>query len=260
MRLRSSGLAFYAMLAVLPCPAADDEGTRLAPVFAHVVDRRLDVPDADQRAYAGLLDDALAQSDLSGPQYVLLIDRSEFVQAAMPYWMGPDGDFLFIGASPVSTGKPGRFDHFITPLGVFEHTIANPDFRAEGTKNELGVRGYGRKGMRVFDFGWQTSAKGWGRGGDSIMRLQMHATDPALLENRVGTAQSKGCVRIPATLNVFLDRYGILDGDYEAAMAEGQTFWVLRPDRQPTPWSGRYLVVVDSRRTARPDWSPRPPH
>jgi len=251
MRLRSSGLAFYAMLAVLPCPAADDEGTRLAPVFAHVVDRRLDVPDADQRAYAGLLDDALAQSDLSGPQYVLLIDRSEFVQAAMPYWMGPDGDFLFIGASPVSTGKPGRFDHFITPLGVLEHTIANPDFRAEGTKKKACVFSISAGRLRP---------KAGAAAATSIMRLQMHATDPALLENRVGTAQSKGCVRIPATLNVFLDRYGILDGDYEAAMAEGQTFWVLRPDRQPTPWSGRYLVVVDSRRTARPDWSPRPPH
>jgi hypothetical protein len=24
-----------------------------------------------------------------------------------------------IGASPVATGRPGEFDHFITPLGVF---------------------------------------------------------------------------------------------------------------------------------------------
>lgn len=38
----------------------------------------------------------------------------------------------------------------------------------------------------------------------------------------------------------------------------GRRFWVLRPDRQPTPWSGRYLVVVDTLRDARPDWNPLP--
>jgi hypothetical protein len=37
---------------------------------------------------------------------------------------------------------------------VFEHTIAHLDFRAEGTRNEFGVRGYGVKGMGVLDFGW----------------------------------------------------------------------------------------------------------
>jgi hypothetical protein len=36
---------------------------------------------------------------------------------------------------------------------VFEHTLDNPDFRAEGTVNEFGIRGYGTKGMRIFDFG-----------------------------------------------------------------------------------------------------------
>jgi len=46
-----------------------------------------------------------------------------------------------VGAAPVSTGLPGRFEHFTTPLGVFEHSLANPDFRAEGTKNQFGIRG-----------------------------------------------------------------------------------------------------------------------
>jgi hypothetical protein len=91
------------------------------------------------------------------------------------------------------------------------------------------------------------------------MRLQMHATDPHLLEPRLGTAQSKGCIRIPAALNEFIDRYGILDADYEQAMAAGQTFWALRRDRTPTPWPGRYLVVVDSARKTRPAGSPLPP-
>jgi len=57
---------------------------------------------------------------------------------------------------------------------------------------------------------------------------------------------------------ILLDHYGILDADYERAMASGQHFWILRPDREPTPWSGRYLVVMDSNRATRPDWSPRP--
>jgi hypothetical protein len=80
----------------------------------------------------------------------------------------------------------------------------------------------------------------------------MHATDPALLEKKLGTPQSKGCIRIPATLNTFIDHYGILDGDYEKAMTEGMTFWVLSKTREATPWSGRFLVVVDTGRSKRP--------
>jgi hypothetical protein len=83
----------------------------------------------------------------------------------------------------------------------------------------------------------------------------MHATDPGLLENKLGTPQSKGCIRIPATLNAFIDHYGILDGDYEKAMGEGMTFWVLPRTREATPWSGRFLVVVDTGRTKRPAWA-----
>ena len=87
------------------------------------------------------------------------------------------------------------------------------------------------------------------------MRLRIHATDPDLLENRLGTIQSKGCIRIPATLNTFLDHYGILDAACDQGLLEGQTFWVLSNAREPTPWSGRYLVVVDTARTTRPDWA-----
>jgi hypothetical protein len=86
----------------------------------------------------------------------------------------------------------------------------------------------------------------------------MHATDPDRLEQKLGTPHSKGCIRIPATLNAFIDHYGILDGDYEKAMAAGRTFWVLSATREATPWSGRFLVVVDTERTERPAWSPSP--
>lgn len=234
---------------------ADDDGTRLASTYQEQVKRRLDVPETEQRFYGELLSKELAEVvDEARSQYVVIVDRNVFVQAIMIYWRDPDGGYHFIGASPVATGKPGQFEHFETPLGVFDHTIQNLDFRAEGTKNELGIRGYGREGMRVYDFGWQKSIRGWGHGGESIMRLQMHATDPDLLEPHLGRVRSKGCIRIPASLNTFIDHYGILDADYEEAMAAGRTFWVLPPDREPTPWSGRYLVIVDTRRSARPDW------
>jgi hypothetical protein len=59
----------------------------------------------------------------------------------------------------------------------------------------------------------------------------------------MGSPQSKGCIRIPATLNVFIDHYGLLDADYERAAAEGKSIWVLRPDREPTPWSGADALV-----------------
>jgi hypothetical protein len=140
-------------------------------------------------------------------------------------------------------------------LGVFEHTLENLDFRAEGTRNEFGIRGYGDKGMRVYDFGWQLANKGWGNRSPSIMRLQMHATDPDVLESRLGQAQSKGCIRIPASLNRLIDLYGLLDAEYEPSMLEGKNWWMLHPNRQPTPWSGRYLVVVETWRTERPSWA-----
>ena len=162
---------------------------------------------------------------------------------------------LMIGASPVSTGRPGTFDHFLTPLGVFEHTTANMDFRAEGTKNELGVRGYGVRGMRVYDFGWVMADRGWGAPGKSAMRLQMHATDPDLLEPRLGLPQSKGCLRIPASLNVFIDHHGLLDLDYERAANEGQHLWVLSLDRSVSQWAGKYLIVIDSMSNTRPTWA-----
>jgi hypothetical protein len=261
--LTHTAAAILTMLAALPCrfatagtllDRASLDGTSLAQSYAKEVRPRLTVPDAEQQAWALLLSTLLADKDLA-PQYVVLVDRNPFIQAVTIYWMAPDRTFHFIGASPASTGRPGSFDHFITPTGVFEHTVANPDFRAEGTRNENGILGYGRRGMRVYDFGWQHAERGWGFGGEATMRLQMHATDPELLEIRLGTIQSKGCIRIPATLNTFIDRHAILDDDYETAMARGQTFWVLSQTREPTPWSGRYLVIVDTERTSRPSWS-----
>lgn len=233
----------------------------LAAEFAREVDMRLDVPHSEQLDYAKRLEAALlaARHTNLAAQYVVLVDRSPFVQAGFIYWRSPEGPWHFIGASPVSTGRPGTFDHFLTPLGVFAHTPDNMDFRAEGTKNRLGIRGYGVRGMRVYDFGWLMAERGWGTPGKSIMRLQMHATDPSILEPRLGRAQSKGCIRIPASLNRFIDRYGLIDAEYERITREGRRLWVLLPTRTPTPWPGKYLVVIDSERKNRPEWASWPP-
>jgi hypothetical protein len=245
--------------AVFACGARDgepDPASALAARFAKEVTMRLEPPHADREFYGEALRRSLAEHGLSAlpSQYVLLVDRSAAVQAAFIYWLDASGAAHFVGAASASTGRPGAYDHFYTPVGVFVHTLDNMDFRAEGTRNAQGVRGYGIKGMRVYDFGWVEAERGWKPPGKSIMRLQVHATDPDLLEKSLGRARSKGCIRIPASLNVFIDRYGLLDANYEAAMKEGRHLWVLRADREPTPWPGRYLVVVDSGRKIRPGW------
>lgn len=221
------------------------------------VDRRLELPEEEAQRYGALALSMLADADVSlaEPQYVVLVDRNPYVQAVFIYFISRDQAYVLIGASPVSTGRVGKFDHFETPTGVFEHTPANPDFRAEGTKNKLGIRGYGVAGMRVFDFGWQQARRGWGQGGMGIMRLQMHATDPDILEPRLGRVQSKGCIRIPAALNRLLDHYGVLDAAYEAMQSTGRVMWILRPDRSPVNDAGRYLIVVDTLRVQRPLWA-----
>jgi hypothetical protein len=255
-------LLLACLWAVVPA-MAQPSAVPLAAEFAQEVDRQLTVPEAEQQAYAALLAQTLAAQGLAtaSAQFVLLVDRSPQVQAAMLYWK-PSSDAAdlprFVGASPVSTGHPAGYEHFETPLGVFEHVMANPDFRAEGTLNELGIRGYGIKGRRVFDFGWQTAQRGWGARGSSVMRLQLHATDPQVLEPRLGSPQSKGCVRTSGGFNHFLDLHGILDADYEAPLAWGDNLWMLLPQRQATPWSGRYMVVVQTQRSERPAWSPWP--
>ena len=160
---------------------ADDQAlSRWTEQFAREVDHRLDVPPVDQQRYFLALQQALADdtlADLAGQSFVL-VDRSPQVQAAMVLVRTQAGGWHWIGATAVSTGKTGTFEHFLTPLGVFAHTLDNPDFRAEGTFNKNHIRGYGLRGKRVFDFGWQLAERGWGNGGTSKMRLQMHATDP----------------------------------------------------------------------------------
>lgn len=227
--------------------------------FSREVDHRLEVPLVQQQQVFKHVEQALLTAELVllGAQSMVVIDRAPHVQAAYVVLFSPDHGWKWLGATAVSTGKPGTFDHFYSPLGVFLHTPDNPDFRSEGTFNSNHIRGYGERGMRVFDLGWQQAERGWGNGGRSQMRLAMHATDPERLAQRLGTAASEGCIRIPATLNRFLDVHGVLDSAYEASVIAGKPQRVLLPGRQPLPWPGSYLVIMESEVSQRPAWSKR---
>lgn len=252
-RLALAALLPAAGAAAQPLPPAP--AAQVARGFGEQVTPTLRPPADEQARYGELAAQALRAAGITplGPQFVIVVDRDIRVQAALLYWLAQPP--LFLGATPVSTGRVGQFDHFETPTGVFSHMLANPDFRAEGTRNANGILGYGAKGMRVYDFGWQTANKGWGDRAPATMRLQMHATDPYVLEQRLGTAQSKGCIRIPATFNRLIDRLGLLDADYELAAALVTPPWVLLRDRAPVTGAGRYLIIVDSGRSTRPAWA-----
>jgi hypothetical protein len=204
---------------------------------------------------AALIERAHAMLSATGtaigtPQLVLTVDRNPASQTIALFLARPGtAPWSLVGATHVSTGQAGRKDYYITPVGVFRHTDAILDFRAQGTYNEHHVRGLGLAGMRVWDFGWQWALKGWhtdGEGGD--IRLQMHATDPTLLERRLGRPASEGCVRVSSAMNRFLDHYGVLDADYDrVAITDIRYRQLLQPDHTPTPLAGRLLIVVDSR-------------
>ena len=259
-----SGVAALAAAGLAAAACAGPNFDELRQAYAQRVQMRLDVPVPETARYAKLVQSALDAAGIAPdrPQYVVAIDRSPWVQAVFVLWRGAGGQWSWVGASPASTGRPGSVGNFETPLGVFEHSPAHMDFRSDGTADGDGLSGYGTKGQRVFDFGWQPVPRGWGDGTVTRMRLQMHATDPDALERRLGTAQSEGSVRIPAALDSLLDHYGVIDAAYEALERTGQGVPVLAPDREPVDDAGRWLVVIDSARDERPDWAPAPwlPH
>ena len=245
-----------ATLLVSPFLAHADTVDDVTAAFnREVTTHRVELPAEVCQNYAQLFNQQLAASKvtLTRDQFGILVDRSPKVQVLTLLVAGPSGTRC-VGATTVSTGSTGRFDHYYSPLGLFDHTLDNPDFRAEGTKNEHGIRGYGRKGMRIYDMGWQTTIKGWGKPEERQIRFQLHSTDPDILEPRLGRPDSKGCIRMPATLNMFIDNYGVLDEQYDAKEAEGQGLWVLSKHRVRTGLEGEYVVVVDTKPDHKPDW------
>jgi hypothetical protein len=210
----------------------------------------LSLPPARSRDLMARAREALADAgtDVQPPSLLLVVDRNPKAQLLVIVLARPDQTWQVLGADRVSTGQSGRHGYFITPTGVFLHTDAILDYRAEGTFNEHHIRGLGLKGSRVWDFGWVSAIKGW-RVDQEVgqIRLLLHATDPDFLEQRLGRPASKGCIRISAAMNAFLDKYGVLDADYEVAAAEDPGFRaLLRPDRTPTHLTGHTLMIVDS--------------
>jgi hypothetical protein len=75
----------------------------------------------------------------------------------------------------------------------------------------------------------------------------MHATDPAYLARRIGRPASEGCVRVPADLNRFMDRHGVLDVDYQQMATYDAAYRAMLPgNADPMPLAGDTLVVIDS--------------
>lgn len=181
------------------------------------------------------------------PQLVLIVDRARAGQTLSVTLARPDGPWEILGSRVVSTGKPGRKEHFVTPVGVLLNDGSELGYRAQGTYNQNHIRGLGVKGMRVWDFGWQTSDDWRTPGATMQVRVEMHATDPAVLAQRLGRADSEGCIRIPEALNRFLDRRGIIDADIEK-LAETDAGYraLLSPYLTPTPLAGDAVIVVDS--------------
>ncbi len=226
------------------------EAARLHAALQQEVPQHTNDTTAGELAWIGRTKAAVAAAPLAiaQPQLLVVVDRDPAVQELRIILAQPNASWQVIGGSKVSTGQSGRRGYFITPIGVFLHTDGILDYRALGTYNENHIRGLGLKGMRVWDFGWQTAQKGWRDEPDPAeIRLQMHATDPDYLEQRLGRPASEGCVRIPAAMDRFLDVHGVLDADYErAARDDAKLNSILSRDRIPTPLAGDALVVVDS--------------
>lgn len=233
------------------------EATRLTSAFRHEVPVALKVSSAQKAAWIMLAQEQIQQASfpLDRPQVVLVVDRNPAVQRMCLMLALPgQSDWQVIGSTKVSTGTTGRKFYYITPTGVFNNTADILGYRALGTKNENGIMGNGTKGMRVWDFGWQWAEKGWlpvPREKGQI-RLEMHATDPVYLESRLGHVASEGCIRIPSSLNVFIDKHGLIDvEDEQMAVIDDRFRALLRSDRVASPLAGSAVIVVDS--ANRPD-------
>ena len=256
--LRTRAPIAFAMLASNALPSQAEVSGRAgfeAEVGALRSEMQASVPrlsarsTADDSWWTARAREAFAASGqaLDRPMLMVVVDRNPAVQQLRVLAADPTGEWEVVGGSQVSTGKPGRREHFRTPMGVFVNSDAILGYRAAGTYNENHIRGLGVRGMRVWDFGWRATDDWRRRGGRIDIRLSMHATDPVVLEPRIGRPDSEGCVRLSAPMNRFLDHYGVIDADYErAARTDARFERLLARDREPSPLAGNALVVFDS--------------
>lgn len=216
-------------------------------------ERRQRLLTLDQPYFDAVRDDVRAQLKATGlrfdsSQYFAWADRNPTAQLILVGFYDASQDRMnFLGADLISSGNLEKGgDYFVTPVGIFENTVDNFGYRAQGTPNQEGWRGLGGKDSRVWDFGYQKSVKKY-KGGNTLseMRLLMHSTDPDKGEPRLGRIDSKGCVRISQYLNRFLDTYAVLDRHYEEWAKTKPDTWLLKKDRQPVGYPGKYLFIGD---------------
>ena len=221
---------------------------QIVDLYEIEVSKKISLKEYDLKKYSKLMVEQInksnSQDKFNHDQYLLLVDSNEKKQLIfLVFYDYQKNNFEFIGGSKISSGQKNRVGYFITPTGVFENTTDHMSYRALGTKNEHGIMGLGRKGMRVYDFGWTPATRGWGNGQLQNIRFAMHATDPNFLEARLGKPASQGCIRIHSSFNLFIDKYGLLDKHYEANPG---SHWVLLKDRTPAKDQGSLLIVVNS--------------
>lgn len=185
-----------------------------------------------------------ANPEFQKSQYLVYADRNPDQQLVLVcFYDAGLKKVEILGADKTSTGNPNRNGFFETPLGFLKSTPEIMGYRAQGTKNSKGWRGLGGKDSRIWDFGWQRTYK---NGCLIQIRLLMHATDPDFGEPRLGRVDSKGCIRISAKFNQFLDHFGIIDKEYEERNS-AKKIWLLKADREPVNYAGKYVLVGDSR-------------
>lgn len=234
-----------------------------APLWANQTDVLLEAQMKFEREVGGITIDSAYRDKLvrhadvlirrnltkfDSTQFFLLVDRNHAEQKAfLAFYNVATGKVSLIGGDKASTGNPNRRGYFETPTGVFENSPSNMSYRALGTKNSLGWRGLGAKGSRVWDLGWQRTVKQ--RGEPMDIRLLVHATDPDQGEKRLGTIQSKGCIRVTSRFNKFMDYYGILDKEYET---NSKAKYVLLAKRDPVLFAGKFIIVIDSGEFQKP--------
>jgi hypothetical protein len=227
----------------------DRDAAELREAMASEVPDAVDLSPENERSLIALGQQMAAEGHLfiREPQLVLIVDRAPRAQLLAMTLARPDGDWQILGTRHVSTGKPGRLQHFKTPVGVLLNDGSEIGYRAQGTFNQYHIRGLGVRGMRVWDFGWQTSDDWRTPGATMAVRVEMHATDPSVLEERIGRADSEGCIRLPDQLNRFLDRHGIIDAAIERLGNSDSGYRaLLSPHLDPTPLAGEAVIVVDS--------------
>jgi hypothetical protein len=143
--------------------------------------------------------------------------------------------------SSVSTGLIGRFNYYETPKGWFEQLPENAGWRSQGIPGEkYGLRGYGKKDLRIWDFGWQESSGYWNEKFQKRkIRLAMHSINKKVLEPLLGEKASRGCVRIHSNANEFIDNNSILDNN----LFKSNISWLLKR-KTKTSDSGSFILII----------------